>query len=213
MVTRLLLLLSATAFIKAFQRRTTATTSLLWCGISRTSSYHKLSSPLHQRSCRPWLYSMRYQPLTATTFNDRNPNDKVIIDDENDFQDTEEDDSMDEEDDDDDELDVEDQELHPPKEGSLRLKVRQHVNPLASTYQKPTEFEENWPSKAFAQPNLPTIVDIGCAKGMLSIYTLFSFVFFVLIRWSDTLSLVSPLSHTLSLLCVRHTESPLCYIH
>ena len=108
---------------------------------------------------------MRCQPLSATTFNDRHPNDKVIIDDENDFQDTEEeDDSIDDEDDDDDEN--QDDELQPPKEGSLRLKVRQHVNPLASTYQKPTEFEENWVQNAFAQPNLPTIVDIGCAKGM-----------------------------------------------
>ena len=107
--------------------------------------------------------------MTATTFNDRNPNDKIIIDDdENDFQDTEEDDSIDD-DEDDDENEVEDPQLHPPKEGSLRLKVRQHVNPLASTYQKPTEFEENWVQNAFAQPNLPTIVDIGCAKGTLCI--------------------------------------------
>ena len=59
----------------------------------------------------------------------------------------------------------EDEGLVGPKEGSLRLKVRQHVNPLASTYQKPIEMDANWVASAFANPKQPTVVDIGCAKG------------------------------------------------
>ena len=50
-------------------------------------------------------------------------------------------------------------------EGSLRLKVRQHVNPLASRYLVPMEGGEEWVAEAFVNTSLPVIVDIGCAKG------------------------------------------------
>ena len=50
-------------------------------------------------------------------------------------------------------------------EGSLRLKVRQHVNPLASRYLVPMEGGEEWVAEAFANTSLPVVVDIGCAKG------------------------------------------------
>jgi tRNA (guanine-N7-)-methyltransferase len=58
-----------------------------------------------------------------------------------------------------------DEEMTPVREGSLRLKVRQHVNPLASTYQIPQDYPTDWVAKAFDNPKLPIIVDIGCAKG------------------------------------------------
>lgn len=48
---------------------------------------------------------------------------------------------------------------------SLRLKVRQHVNPLSSKYMKPMNEEKGWVSNAFANITQPFIVDIGCAKG------------------------------------------------
>jgi tRNA (guanine-N7-)-methyltransferase len=51
------------------------------------------------------------------------------------------------------------------KEGSLRLKVRQHVNPLSSRYLVPMEGGEEWVTNAFANTTRPVIVDIGCAKG------------------------------------------------
>ena len=48
------------------------------------------------------------------------------------------------------------------REGSLRLKVRQHVNPLGARYQIPAEFKEGWLSAAFEKPyDLPLIIDIG----------------------------------------------------
>ncbi len=44
-----------------------------------------------------------------------------------------------------------------------RIKVRQHVNPLAIKYQQPIE----WPDWAqiYARPELPLHIDIGCAWG------------------------------------------------
>ena len=48
---------------------------------------------------------------------------------------------------------------------SMRIKVRQHVNPLAAQYQVPVTLEPDWIAKAFADPSLPFVVDIGCAKG------------------------------------------------
>jgi tRNA (guanine-N7-)-methyltransferase len=46
------------------------------------------------------------------------------------------------------------------------VKVRQHVNPLASSFQVPITLEEGWLATAFAKPiNRDFIVDIGCAKG------------------------------------------------
>lgn len=73
-------------------------------------------------------------------------------------------------DEDDDILDDEDEDSTDPKnkafnEGSLRLKVRQHVNPLSSRYLVPMEGGEEWVAEAFADTTKPVIVDIGCAKG------------------------------------------------
>lgn len=51
------------------------------------------------------------------------------------------------------------------KEGSLRLKVRQHVNPLSSRYLVPMEGGDEWVTNNYFNPTLPAIVDIGCAKG------------------------------------------------
>jgi tRNA (guanine-N7-)-methyltransferase len=46
------------------------------------------------------------------------------------------------------------------------FKVRQHVNPLASSFQVEIPLEEGWLATAFAKPiNKEMIVDIGCAKG------------------------------------------------
>ena len=50
-------------------------------------------------------------------------------------------------------------------EGSLRLKVRQHVNPLASKYQVPISLDANWIDTSFEKPNQPLLIDVGCAKG------------------------------------------------
>lgn len=52
-----------------------------------------------------------------------------------------------------------------PNEGSLRLKVRQHVNPLSSRYQVPVPLDKDWISQTFPHPNQPILIDIGCAKG------------------------------------------------
>ena len=53
---------------------------------------------------------------------------------------------------------------------STKIKVRQHVNPLSSTYQKPIDLPTTWlqPTPigiAFANPKQPLYLDIGCAKG------------------------------------------------
>lgn len=48
---------------------------------------------------------------------------------------------------------------------SHRIKVRQHVNPLAAAYQQPAKLPEDWIQKAYKDPTLPFIIDIGCAKG------------------------------------------------
>ena len=52
-----------------------------------------------------------------------------------------------------------------PIEGSLRTKVRQHVNPLASKYQQPCELDDNWLNKVYENSQSNIIIDIGCAKG------------------------------------------------
>jgi len=52
------------------------------------------------------------------------------------------------------------------QEQSLRLKVRQHVNPLSSKYQVPTTLPADWIQQAFDNISRPLIVDIGCAKGL-----------------------------------------------
>ncbi len=45
----------------------------------------------------------------------------------------------------------------------MRVRVRQHVNPLAQKYQTPLSPLE-W-EKVYLQPNQPLHLDIGCAKG------------------------------------------------
>lgn len=75
------------------------------------------------------------------------------------------DDLIDDEDDEDDDDDSADPKSKKFNEGSLRLKVRQHVNPLASRYLVPMEGGEEWVAEAFANTKKPVIVDIGCAKG------------------------------------------------
>lgn len=50
----------------------------------------------------------------------------------------------------------------------LKLKVRQHVNPLASTYLIPLDLPATWLDSNngyFENPSLPIYLDIGCAKG------------------------------------------------
>lgn len=46
-----------------------------------------------------------------------------------------------------------------------RPRVRQHVNPLASSYQQPIPLAEQWVSMLFEDPTLPFHVDVGCARG------------------------------------------------
>ena len=52
----------------------------------------------------------------------------------------------------------------------LKLKVRQHVNPLALKYQIPIKLDDNWLKTAYDIPNRPFVIDIGCAKGIFIIY-------------------------------------------
>jgi len=47
----------------------------------------------------------------------------------------------------------------------LKLKVRQHVNPLALKYQIPIKLQDDWLLSAYNNPNRPFVIDIGCAKG------------------------------------------------
>ena len=44
-------------------------------------------------------------------------------------------------------------------------RFRQHVNPLARQYQKPTVLPDRWPSSAFTDMSKPIHLDIGCGKG------------------------------------------------
>lgn len=45
-------------------------------------------------------------------------------------------------------------------------KFRQHVNPLASLYQKPIELSNDWVTKSFCNLSLSEfVIDIGCSKG------------------------------------------------
>ncbi|WIA34329.1 hypothetical protein OEZ86_012668 [Tetradesmus obliquus] len=48
-------------------------------------------------------------------------------------------------------------------EGMGRVRVRQHVNPLASQYQQPTIIQD-W-AAVYADPSLPLFVDMGCGPG------------------------------------------------
>lgn len=51
------------------------------------------------------------------------------------------------------------------REGSLRLKVRQHVNPLSNTYMEPLRLSSTWLQDSFSNPTQPIHIDIGCAHG------------------------------------------------
>jgi tRNA (guanine-N7-)-methyltransferase len=48
---------------------------------------------------------------------------------------------------------------------NAELRVRQHVNPLAAYFQRPVALEPGWLAAAFAQPELPLVVDVGVARG------------------------------------------------
>ena len=48
-------------------------------------------------------------------------------------------------------------------------KFRQHVNPLASSYQQPTQLESDWIHTTYSAPSRPFIIDIGCSKGAWAI--------------------------------------------
>ncbi len=50
---------------------------------------------------------------------------------------------------------------------ALRVRVRQHVNPLANKYQTPANPLE-W-EKIYAHPNQPLHLDIGCARGRFAL--------------------------------------------
>ena len=50
--------------------------------------------------------------------------------------------------------------------GARAKRVRQHVNPLAASYQQPMVVDEGWQAQVFEQPELPLHLDIGCASGL-----------------------------------------------
>ena len=186
----------------SFAYRTRSPAVGRWVAVSACSASSSCRPAAHapstnRRWTRPHAVPL-CRRLYATTFDGRNvdtpPTDPGRFDD-NDDADVDEGDY----DGDDDDVDEEDDEdggdgaMATPKEGSLRLKVRQHVNPLASTYQKvhrppalrasaafsltallpplpapprqPQPLDPDWVRHAFAAPTQPTVVDIGCAKG------------------------------------------------
>lgn len=61
--------------------------------------------------------------------------------------------------------------IQPPPEsgqGSLQagqVRVRQHVNPLARRWSQPIDLPAGWYERAFANPALPLVIDVGVAKG------------------------------------------------
>lgn len=113
--------------------------------------------------------------------------DKRVIEDDIDFDDDElnEDDNEDEDEDDDDGVAVKDgggvsggfnRPVYGPnidmrkRDGatpisSTKLKVRQHVNPLANKYRQPLSLAPDWLSSAYEKVDQPFIVDVGCSKG------------------------------------------------
>lgn len=55
---------------------------------------------------------------------------------------------------------------------AMRIKVRQHVNPLSEKFQIPLALPPNWlsePGVVFARPKQRLYLDIGCAKGSWAI--------------------------------------------
>ena len=51
-----------------------------------------------------------------------------------------------------------------PRGQSAKVRVRQHVNPLASSYQQPAALADRWLEEQFANTAQPFHLDIGCAK-------------------------------------------------
>jgi len=47
--------------------------------------------------------------------------------------------------------------------------IRQHVNPLASTYMEPLILSNEWITQHYANPKLPFLIDIGSARGQFVI--------------------------------------------
>ena len=45
-------------------------------------------------------------------------------------------------------------------------RVRQHVNPLQSSHQRPLELPDRWSETVFKDASLPLHLDIGCARGL-----------------------------------------------
>ncbi|GAB0490986.1 hypothetical protein MMPV_002228 [Pyropia vietnamensis] len=48
---------------------------------------------------------------------------------------------------------------------SAQVRVRQHVNPLASRFQAPLNLPPGWYADSFTDPSAPLHLDIGCGKG------------------------------------------------
>jgi tRNA (guanine-N7-)-methyltransferase len=48
---------------------------------------------------------------------------------------------------------------------TLKSKIRNHVNPLASSYQVPISLPDNWMAENYESLDKKFILDIGCAKG------------------------------------------------
>mmetsp|Transcript_82385 Transcript_82385/g.156685 ORF Transcript_82385/g.156685 Transcript_82385/m.156685 type:complete len:287 (+) Transcript_82385:60-920(+) len=51
------------------------------------------------------------------------------------------------------------------KKRAWKAKLREVPNPLARQYQVPFEFQNGWMRDAFANPDAPVVLDIGCSKG------------------------------------------------
>ena len=49
--------------------------------------------------------------------------------------------------------------------GKNGFRARQHVNPLAEKFQRPTELSPEWPADVFDDLSKPLFLDIGCSRG------------------------------------------------
>jgi len=50
-------------------------------------------------------------------------------------------------------------------QGKNPFRARQHVNPLAEKFQKPTELSPEWPKDVFDDLSKPLFLDVGCSRG------------------------------------------------
>jgi tRNA (guanine-N7-)-methyltransferase len=89
-----------------------------------------------------------------------------------------------ENDDNDDGYESDDEETDPNADSSRRLnqvnvrgklmdalpggfgRIRQHVNPLKSFFQKPITLSDDWMQQSYKNVKLPFLIDLGCAKGI-----------------------------------------------